>query len=361
MNLIQLKQHFYDKFQENPSNSVFSPEKVLRWINEGYQAFLNYHLWDFLLTEHTMTNIFTLCSPHGVSEGIHLYVESAQGIQAGMKIFIIGNNGITEAEAEEVDFTLNHILLQPPGLLSPAQSKDKILCGQLFLPYDCRQLLSISRLSVKNPYTAGRKLECIPPADLENIKLKDIKAGAPCFYAKGGIDHTAHSWGEYLEMEEHTSPLMAVSSAAAHKEEGYFNGWKLINVSRKMSSRIKSFSAGGVFHLASPIEGQTAGDLFFMVRGLNKIALYPLPDKSYTYSLLYYAAMPDLYNDWDTPVMGEKGQEDLLLDYALGEAYASDRQPELSAFWKQKYFSRIEKMKRDSLSFEEKDLRFKVE
>lgn len=339
---------FYDKIRESSTNSAFTEAKVKKWINEGYRHFLNYRLWGFLFKEESTTNIFTHCSDGGTSNGTTLYVDSTDGMQAGMKIYVTDGVNFERVEISSVNAPAGTVTLSSPGLIGSYKDGDTVSGSQVFLPADCRKLLEIRRDAVSASVQEGQALKYCDPREFD-ITVSYIKSMAPpTHYMGGGIDVTSDGYITNHTAGTGTGTSEIVFSSTTGKSDDYYKGWRVVNTTRKESARVTAFdSATEKLTISTPIANQVPTDNFYLIRDLGRIFLYPLPDQAYTITFHYYRNVNDMVNDGDIPLLGpvEENAVELIVDYALAEAGLSDRNLDWSNMYRQKYVNGLEQLK----------------
>ncbi len=350
MRFSQMVSLFYAKFRENSTNSTFSEEKVKGWINEGYRYVTNYCLWDFLLKESMAVNVFTACSNGGTSTGTTLYVDSCDYMQTGMNLWVTDGSSYEQVEIFSFNASTNTVTLKSPGLLNEYSDGDTITSADVFIPGDCRKLLDVKLLSLQDTPMQGTTLKACDLRDLDILYPHRSALSKPEYYARGGMNLTTEAVVGAYVAETATNASRIVCSSLVGSNNTYYDGWKVINTTRNCVSYITSYeSTGKILDISPVIYGQDSGDNFYLVRDLEKLILFPLPDNQYRVIFRYYRSCSDLSLDSDIPVLGAAGDNyhDLPVDYALAEAFLVDRNLEVSSDLREKFFSRLDAFKQE--------------
>lgn len=348
MRFSQMVSLFYAKFRESSGNSTFSEEKVKGWINEGYRFITNYTLWDFLLKESMSVNVFTACSDVGTSTGTTLYVDSCDYMQAGMNLWVTDGNSYEQVEITGFNASLNVVSLKSPGLINEYSDGDTVTSADVLIPADCRKLLDVKLLTLQDSPMLGTALKACDLRDLDILYPYRAAVSKPEYYARGGVILSSEAAASNYEAETSTNSFLIVCSSLSGSNNTYYDGWKVINTTRNCVSFVTSYdSAGKVLNISPVIYGQDSGDNFYLVRDLERLILFPVPDGQYRVIFRYYRSCSDLALDSDIPLLGAGGENyhDLPVDYALAEAFMVDRNLEVSSNLREKFFSRLDAFK----------------
>lgn len=348
MRFSQMVSLFYAKFRESSGNSIFSEDKVKAWINEGYRYITNYTLWDYLLKESMAVNVFTACSDGGTSTGTTLYVDSCNYMQTGMNLWVTDGSSFEQVEIASFNASTKVVTLKSPGLLNEYSDSDTVASADVLIPADCRKLLDVKLLSLQDTPMQGTALKACDLRDLDILCPHRASVSKPEYYARGGVVlSTEAAAGSYVA-ETSTNASRIVCSSLTGSNNTYYDCWKVINTTRNRVSFVTSYESGGKILEISPIiYGQDSGDNFYLVRDLERLILYPVPDSQYRVIFRYYRNCSDLALDSDIPIMGSSGENhhDLAVDYALAEAFLGDRNLEMSSNFREKFFSRLDALK----------------
>jgi len=348
MYFSQLKSLFYAKFRESSSNSAFSETRVKQWINEGYRYFINYALWDFLIDEFSNTNVFTNCSDGGASTGISLYVDSVDGMQPGMILWIADGTSFERVEIDSIDGALNKVALKSPGLAQEYGDGDTVSSTLLFLPHNCRKLLEIQVMSPGNSPGSGMVLKYCDSREMNILSPYGKIPAKPTHYARGGVNFSSEGTSTNFLTEEGVQSDSISCLSFNGSSDNYYLGWKFINITREVTSHVISYDSGTKTLTIHPeIPGMETGEKFCLVRDLSQVFLHPIPDTQYTFLFRFYRNCNDLTQDMDVPLMGPAGENhhDMLVDYALAEAYLVDKNIDMANLFRQKFFNRLEGLK----------------
>ena len=348
MRFSQMVSLFYAKFRENSTNSAFSEEKVKAWINEGYRYISNYSLWDFLLKESMAVNVFTTCSDAGASTGTTLYVDSCDYMQTGMNLWVTDKSRYEQVEIVSFNASTKIVTLKSPGLLSEYADGDTVTSADVLIPGDCRKLLDVKILSLQDSPMQGTALKACDLRDLDILYPHRATVSKPEYYARGGVSLSSEATTGIYVAETATNASRIVCSSLMGNNNTYYDGWKVINTTRNCVSYVISYESDGkILDISPAIYGQDSGDNFYMVRDLEKLLLFPLPDNQYRVIFRYYRSCSDLTLDTDIPIMGvaSENYHDLPVDYALAEAFLVDRNLEVSSNLREKFFSRLDTFK----------------
>ncbi len=339
MTFSQLVDLFYQKIQETSNNTLFPLELVKRWLNEGYMHVSNYAPWRWLRKKVEMSFPFTYITEE--SQGKELHVQDTSKFQKGMEIWI-GKAFLERGKISSIDYQ-NNVIHLVEDVQNQHSQGEWVCTSKLFLPYDLKQIDSVV------VYDLSRK-KYIPLKYKNGIEFERFSpvAGVPLYYTHGEYDTTEEGKGEDYTCEEGTGAKTVICSSLKGQEDGYYKGWNLYNKTRGKVSRVKEYDAlAHNISLWEPIEGQTSQDLIFLQRDTSSILVHPIPNDKYTI-ILHYIHIPNpLTEDYHVPLLKNPH---LIVDYALAEAYASDKNPKMASLYREKFYRQIELLRKGELS-----------
>lgn len=350
MNLSQMLDSFYHKLQENSENTAFATDRVKTWINEGYHKVLNFCDWSFLRSGLTYNLPLRSCKPGETSSGTLLYLEDVSGLQKGMYLWVKGRQNIEKVTISHIDYAENVVHLVSPGLNGEYREGDTASVAQVFLPPDTRK---IDRVIAKNrQQNTGSVLNFVHKLDFSKTVPLVTDSGTPTHWYVDDVDMSVEGESIAYIAEEGTNSQKVICSTLQGLEDGYYNNWKMVNRTRKKSSRVKNFQiAQNELLLKTAIDSQTSGDSFYIRRELIRLCIYPPPDEEFILIVQYVKTCPDLEDDCDEPQFGPAGQNfhHLPVDYAVAEALLVDKKPDLAGNYREKFYNQLEQFRRSSL------------
>jgi hypothetical protein len=143
-----------------------------------------------------------------------------------------------------------------------------------------------------------------------------------------------------------TGSSFAVLPSSYNLPDNYFKGWIAVNTTRNESSRVISYNnATRIAEISPQISSQTAGDKIYFLSDQEQVFVYPVPEKKYRFAIRYYRICPELSADSDIPVVDRGNDSSFLIDFALAEAFLSDKKPDMASVCRQKFYNTLDNIK----------------
>lgn len=335
--LEELRAKVLVKVQEEAS-TVFANSDIDDAINDASQEIADYHEWERVRKVKTLiSNYYTTVSSS--SSGSTVHATSVAGLRVGNEIWLTDGSStyekVTVTAISGTDITVS------PSLVNTFASGAYIVGAHLYLPYDCE---NIKQLKVIDIQTTGQDAEVTLN---ENQYLFDevypyIKSmGRPTHHSPVELDETAES----LTIDAGTTTTLVRDSALIGHEANYYVGYLWSNIARKRTARVTAsiITPNKDLTVSPAITGQVAGDTGILTVSKERVRLYPIPDKVYTFDLTYIKEAQQLTNDYDRFQFYflQRTLENAIIFWAAGELVESDEQMERGANLKQKAYDKM--------------------
>lgn len=344
----QLRTDLLTKLRESGTNS-FSETQQNKFLNYGKRRVNEIAHLPMNRRQIIKTVFWSECSDAGTSTGTTLYLDSVAGLTAGMDLWV--NDGTNYEMVTVSSISGSTVTLVSPGLQNEYSDGDDVAGASLYLPIDC-QAIEIVKVMDLSDQEAGilaedteRNFEIVVPYIKET--------GQTTHYYKGPADTTTEGKTANFTAIGGTTATSVVASTSltSGHETDYYKDWLLINTNttHKGVARVSGYTlASKTFALVAPgISGTASGDTFFVAKELQRIYLYPIPDKAYRFYFTYFRDSEDMNNDYDYCSFGEYQSkfEDALLEIATAEALRSDSRYQEAADHEQHGFRLIDEAK----------------
>lgn len=214
---------------------------------------------------------------------------------------------VTEVD-EEVKIVYDEISsLFPWTFLEKSWTFDTVISQpDYYFPYDLKTIQTVRQKS------SPQELFPVDVATFDYFSPDPTDNGTstPTNYVLHEIDRTRLPASTTDTAAATTSSTSVVGTSVAFSATNdTYNGWELVNTTRKDRTRISDYvGATKTFTLESAITGQVATDTFYIWRNLKKISLFPIPNEAITIYLRGLRHLAQLVNDYDYPDWGPDGE-----------------------------------------------------
>lgn len=299
MTLDELLDAFYTKIRESRTAGSFSTTEVTSWFNEIIEYVYNYHAWNFRQRERLVSNPFTTLSSSASIGDTDVSVASTAGFYIGSYVCI--NDG-SNFDTVVVSNISGSDIYFSPALVNAYDSGDNVSCQTLFLPYDCSNKISITRMG-----SSGSIMLKEHQRKVDQLTPFNNTSGYPEWYYHIGKNFNTVPLSVCTYAT--TSTVGYIASTMPNTETNYYRDYKLTNLTRYKTAFVTAMSTGGgvsTLTMDRTISTQVATDVIRLTDNRDMINITPLPDASYSYSIKYYSNSPTvLVNLYDEPKLPE--------------------------------------------------------
>lgn len=256
--------------------------------------------------------------------------------------------GMTVAEVDaEVKFVYDEISNKFPWKFLEKDWTFSTVISQedYYLPWDVKTIQTIRQK------TSPSEIFPVPVGTFDYFVPSSTESGTatPTNYVLHEIDMTRlpASSTDTAAAGTDTNTVVGTSASFSATDDTY-NGWELVNTTRKASARISDYTgATKTFELETVIASQVNTDTFYIVRNLKKISLYPIPNAAITIYVRGLRHLLPLVNDYDYPDWGPDGEpyHEVLARFAAGNLKDLN-DPAKAVYILQKAASKLDDMRR---------------
>lgn len=315
MNLTLIESDVYKAVGEKKGQSRHSSTDVQNAINNVYKEVCKAKDFRFSLKEKSILIPVTTLSASASAGTTSVSITSASSFGKNRRVLISDGSNY---EYKTISSLSGTTVTLDSALENAFASGSYFIMDIFFLPLEVGLLQNVRAWEdTKRTLKLHRQFL----ADLDYPKRESL-ADTPTDLYFTGVDNSSEG---SMTAKATTNTLQITSTGLVNATNDYYNGWKVINETRKLSARITDYVATtGILTLESPITAQAADDVFHIEPHLMGCFLYPSLNESRYLHLTFRQNPTRLVNDYDEPIIEPEEFQNILVYGAARDLYRLD-------------------------------------